>query len=204
VGYVCPYCATYTAQLAARHDEVVDLGARVLLVYPSEEDDPDVRRRFVDAVEGLLASDGRTMNEAFQDTWRTATSMFESSPIASEQIVVRKLEASDPEGMSEILPAAGSLMRFHPVYSGRYPVPDPADASRERIEVLTPMKFSAYKKTGPNNAGKEGEERERARIPAVVIVRYVQDERGSGWSPYASFIFFSPEATEYRIGIPIF
>jgi len=58
VGYVCPYCATYTAQLAARHDEVVDLGARVLLVYPSEEDDPDVRRRFVDAVEGLLASDG--------------------------------------------------------------------------------------------------------------------------------------------------
>lgn len=59
-GFVCPYCTTYTAQLAERYQELVGLGADVLLVYPAKADDQETKARFVKAVEEALAEDGVT------------------------------------------------------------------------------------------------------------------------------------------------
>lgn len=36
-GYICPYCTAQTAELVDRHDDIRDLGAQVLIVYPGDE-----------------------------------------------------------------------------------------------------------------------------------------------------------------------
>lgn len=57
-GYVCPYCATYTAQLAARYEEIRAAGAELLLVYPTRETDEARVLEFTDAVNEILAEEG--------------------------------------------------------------------------------------------------------------------------------------------------
>ncbi|MEM6656297.1 MAG: redoxin domain-containing protein [Planctomycetota bacterium] len=53
-GMICPFCTAQTAQLAAKHDEFVELGAEVLIVYPgSREQLPD----FLAAATGAEAAD---------------------------------------------------------------------------------------------------------------------------------------------------
>lgn len=57
-GFVCPYCTTYTAQLATRYDEIRAAGAELLLVYPTRETDEARVLEFTDAVNELLAEEG--------------------------------------------------------------------------------------------------------------------------------------------------
>lgn len=57
-GYVCPYCTTYTAQIAVRYPEITAQGAEVLLVFPTKEDDVAQRQKFQTAVEEILAEEG--------------------------------------------------------------------------------------------------------------------------------------------------
>ncbi|MBX3466142.1 MAG: peroxiredoxin family protein [Planctomycetes bacterium] len=57
-GFVCPYCATYTAQLAARYQEIRALGGEVLLVYPTRDADEAKVLEFADAVNEILAEEG--------------------------------------------------------------------------------------------------------------------------------------------------
>lgn len=57
-GYVCPYCTTYTAQLATRYDEIRAAGAELLLVYPTREVDEARVLEFTDAVNELLTEEG--------------------------------------------------------------------------------------------------------------------------------------------------
>lgn len=57
-GYVCPFCTSYTAQIAERYDEIKALGAEVFLVYPATADDKETKVRFEKAVNELLAEDG--------------------------------------------------------------------------------------------------------------------------------------------------
>jgi peroxiredoxin len=58
-GYVCPYCTSYTAQIAQRYQEFTAQGAEVLLVYPAKADDQETKDRFVKAVEEQLAEEGQ-------------------------------------------------------------------------------------------------------------------------------------------------
>lgn len=58
VGFVCPYCSTYTAQLAARYDELRALGAEVLCIYPTRDQDEAKIAEFTDAVNQLLTEEG--------------------------------------------------------------------------------------------------------------------------------------------------
>src|SRR5690606_22550390 len=57
-GYVCPYCTTYTAQLATRYDEIRAAGAELLLVYPTREVDEARVLEFTDAVNEILTEEG--------------------------------------------------------------------------------------------------------------------------------------------------
>ncbi|MCO5165275.1 MAG: peroxiredoxin family protein [Planctomycetes bacterium] len=57
-GFVCPYCATYTAQLAARYQEIRALGGEVLLVYPTRDADEARVLEFADAVNEILEEEG--------------------------------------------------------------------------------------------------------------------------------------------------
>lgn len=57
-GYVCPCCATYTAQLATRYEEMRALGAELLLVYPTRDADEARLLEFSDAVNEVLAEEG--------------------------------------------------------------------------------------------------------------------------------------------------
>ena len=57
-GYICPYCTTYTAQIASRYDELVACGAEVVLVFPTKEDTQDQREAFAQAVDEILAEEG--------------------------------------------------------------------------------------------------------------------------------------------------
>ena len=57
-GFICPYCTTYTAQIAARYDDLKAAGAEVLLVYPTADEDQAKIEEFKAAVEELLAEDG--------------------------------------------------------------------------------------------------------------------------------------------------
>jgi peroxiredoxin len=57
-GFICPYCTSYTAQLAERYAEIQAQGADVLLVYPAKADDQATKARFEKAVADLLAEDG--------------------------------------------------------------------------------------------------------------------------------------------------
>lgn len=57
-GYVCPWCTSYTAQIAQRYADIKAQGAEVLLVYPAQSDDDETKGRFVKAVEDELAAEG--------------------------------------------------------------------------------------------------------------------------------------------------
>jgi peroxiredoxin len=59
VGYVCPFCTTYTAQLATRYDEIRALGGELLLVYPTRETDEARVLEFTDAVNEILTEEGQ-------------------------------------------------------------------------------------------------------------------------------------------------
>lgn len=58
VGYICPYCTTYTAQLATRYEELRAAGAEVVVVYPTREDDAERVQEFVAACDEILAEEG--------------------------------------------------------------------------------------------------------------------------------------------------
>lgn len=143
----------------------------------------------------VYLSDGKTFSPDFQKAWERTGGLFTASPIASEEITVRRVEvgASEDIGdmMSEIMDFPGQLMRFLP--AAYYPTPE--NNGRARVEVLIPMKFAAISKDGDGGP---------IPIPAVVIMRYVESGQRSGWSPYASFVYFGMEATKYRIPIPVF
>lgn len=57
-GFVCPYCATYTAQLATKYEEIRAAGAELLLVYPTRETDEARVLEFTDAVNEILEEEG--------------------------------------------------------------------------------------------------------------------------------------------------
>lgn len=57
-GFVCPYCTTYTAQLATRYEEIRALGAEVLLVYPTRDTNEVKVLEFTDAVNEALREEG--------------------------------------------------------------------------------------------------------------------------------------------------
>lgn len=57
-GYVCPYCVQYTAALAERTPALRALGAEVLVVYPTRDEDRAQIATFRRAVDELLAEEG--------------------------------------------------------------------------------------------------------------------------------------------------
>lgn len=57
-GYICPYCATYTAQISTRYQEIKAAGAEVVIVYPTKEDETAQVDAFVAAVDEILADEG--------------------------------------------------------------------------------------------------------------------------------------------------
>jgi len=58
-GSICPYCTTYTAQIASRYSEFKKLGAEVLVVYPTRKADVKQVKTFVKVVNEILEEDGR-------------------------------------------------------------------------------------------------------------------------------------------------
>lgn len=58
-GYICPYCTTYTAQLATRYEEIKSIGGELLLVYPTRDTDEARAIEFTDAVNEILAAEGK-------------------------------------------------------------------------------------------------------------------------------------------------
>jgi peroxiredoxin len=58
MGSICPYCTTYTAQLAARREEIKALDATILLVYPTKETDEAKVKEFTDEVNLVLKEEG--------------------------------------------------------------------------------------------------------------------------------------------------
>lgn len=58
-GFVCPYCTTYTAQLATRYEEIKALGGELLLVYPTRDTDEARAIEFTDAVNEILEAEGK-------------------------------------------------------------------------------------------------------------------------------------------------
>lgn len=58
-GTVCPYCTTYTAQMAARYDEFTAAGAEILVVYPTREEDKAQVETFVEIVNEILEEEGQ-------------------------------------------------------------------------------------------------------------------------------------------------
>lgn len=58
-GYICPYCTTYTAQIATRYPEIKQAGAEVLVVYPCRKKDKGKVKEFVKVVNEILEEDGK-------------------------------------------------------------------------------------------------------------------------------------------------
>lgn len=58
-GYICPYCTTYTAQLATRYEEIKAAGGELLLVYPTRDTDEARALEFTDAVNEILSQEGK-------------------------------------------------------------------------------------------------------------------------------------------------
>ena len=58
-GTVCPYCTSYTAQMASRYDEFTAAGAEILIVYPTREEDREQVKTFVEIVDEILAEEGQ-------------------------------------------------------------------------------------------------------------------------------------------------
>lgn len=59
VGFVCPYCVTYTAQIAEAYPQLRAAGAEVLLIYPTEGESPEQVAEFVKACDEALAEVGK-------------------------------------------------------------------------------------------------------------------------------------------------
>ncbi|MGE0706377.1 MAG: peroxiredoxin family protein [Planctomycetota bacterium] len=57
-GDICPYCTTYTAQMAARYAEFREAGAEILVVYPTREGDAEQVKVFKDIVKDILSTEG--------------------------------------------------------------------------------------------------------------------------------------------------
>lgn len=58
-GVVCPYCTSYTAQMAARYDEFTAAGAQIVIVYPTRDEDAEQVKTFVEIVDEILAEEGQ-------------------------------------------------------------------------------------------------------------------------------------------------
>jgi peroxiredoxin len=59
-GDVCPYCTTYTAQMATRYEEFKKAGAEILVIYPTREDDNEQVGVFKDIVTEILEEEGES------------------------------------------------------------------------------------------------------------------------------------------------
>ncbi|MDF1667695.1 MAG: peroxiredoxin family protein [Planctomycetota bacterium] len=59
-GYVCPYCATYTAQLSLKYEEFKKRNAEVLVVYPTKADHKAKVEQFINACNERLEAEGKT------------------------------------------------------------------------------------------------------------------------------------------------
>lgn len=59
-GYVCPYCATYTAQLSLKYEEFKKRNAEVLVVYPTKADHQEKVDQFIAAANERLKAEGKT------------------------------------------------------------------------------------------------------------------------------------------------
>lgn len=57
-GFICPYCTTYTAQIATRYAEIKAAGAEVVVVYPTKEEDAAKIEEFVRAANEILEEEG--------------------------------------------------------------------------------------------------------------------------------------------------
>ena len=57
-GNVCPYCTTYTAQLATRYEEFVAAGANLIVIYPTRAEDAAEVETFKQLVAEVLAEEG--------------------------------------------------------------------------------------------------------------------------------------------------
>lgn len=57
-GFICPFCATQTAQLATRYGELTAAGAEVVIVYPTKDEQQSKIDEFVAAVNAALAEEG--------------------------------------------------------------------------------------------------------------------------------------------------
>lgn len=58
-GDICPYCTTYTAQIAERYPEIKKAGAEVLVVYPTKAKDVGKVNEFKKIVNDILEEDGK-------------------------------------------------------------------------------------------------------------------------------------------------
>lgn len=78
-GFICPYCTTYTAQLAERTRDLRGLGAEVVVVYPTRAQDEAEVARFRAAVDELLEEDGlpATPFPVYLDRGLAATRRFQ-------------------------------------------------------------------------------------------------------------------------------
>ena len=59
-GYVCPYCATYTAQLSLKYEEFKKRNSEVLVVYPTKADHQEKVDQFIAAANERLEAEGNT------------------------------------------------------------------------------------------------------------------------------------------------
>jgi peroxiredoxin len=78
IGHVCPYCATYSAQIAFRYDEIKAVGGRVLMVFPTAEAGDDKIAEFTAACREVLEYEGEEALPfpVFLDPARRATEEF--------------------------------------------------------------------------------------------------------------------------------
>ncbi len=58
-GDICPYCTTYTAQIADRYVELKKAGAEVLVVYPTKANETKKVDEFKKIVNEILLEDGK-------------------------------------------------------------------------------------------------------------------------------------------------
>lgn len=59
-GDICPYCTSYTAQMAVRYKEFKEAGAELIVVYPTRDKDAEQVELFKELVEEIIAEEGET------------------------------------------------------------------------------------------------------------------------------------------------
>lgn len=57
-GMICPYCTTYTAQMAVRYEEFRAAGGDILVIYPTRDKDAGQIELFTELVEEIIADEG--------------------------------------------------------------------------------------------------------------------------------------------------